>query len=191
MGKKSQKAKPPKRTPSKVISTKAPRIPDPKIAWRPSTVGSTDLEELVLNGMLQHKDEILWNSCLGQQFPLEAKEELMQFKSSCERGFSIPAIEFVQDLMEIYNLELHHLTPNGVSHIAIFVHFFKTFLGVDPSLDSFRYIFHVKAQPSIQDTRVVGGARIQLHQGSKNHWFPCPMKNKQDRWESEWFTIGK
>jgi hypothetical protein len=191
MRKKASKSKPPKATPPEVTKDKAPRVPDPEKAWRPSTIGTIDLEELVLNGMLQDQMRIQWKSCHGQDFPMEGKEEIVPFKSFVKRGFAEPVSEFVQELLWSYQLELHHLTPNGVSHIAIFAHFFETFLGIEPSVDFFHYIFHVKPQPSLPNIRLVGGAGIQLRQGAKDHWFPCPLKNKQDKWESEWFVIGE
>jgi hypothetical protein len=150
MRKKVSKPKAPKPSLKKTISDKAPRIPDPETEWKLSTIGMTDLEILVLEGMLQSKDEIQWNSCFGQDWPLKAKEDLVLFKSFCERGFAEPASEFVQELLDCYQLELHHLTPSGISHMAIFTHFFEAFLGIEPSVDYFRYIFHVKPQPNRQ-----------------------------------------
>jgi hypothetical protein len=196
MGQKRSKSKPPKPAtreamPPEVTKDKAPRIPDPEQAWRPSTLGEVDLQLLVADGMLQDKEHIQWKPCYGEKFPSEAKEELVVFKSFVERGFAEPVSDFFQDLMAFYGLELHHLNPNGISYIANFVHFFETFLGIEPSLDFFRYLFHVKPQPSKPNIRLVGGAGIQLRQGSRDIWFPTPLKNKQEKWESEWFVIGE
>src|SRR5579859_2527806 len=154
-------------------------------------IGIVDLEALFVDGMLQEQAQIQWKSCYGQDFPSEGKEELVLFKSFVERGFTELASEFLQTLLWSYQLELHHLTPNGISYIAIFAHFFEAFLGIEPSVEFFQYLYHVKPQPSLPNIRVVGGTGIQLRQGSKDIWFPCPLKNKQDRWESEWFIIGE
>jgi hypothetical protein len=166
-------------------------VPDPEVSWRPSTIGTIDLMNLCVDGMLQDQETIQWKACFEEAFPSDGKEEIVLFRSFCERGFAEPASQFFQDLLWSYQLELHHLTPNGVSYIAIFAHFFEAFLGLEPSIEFFQYLFHVKPQPSLPNIRVVGGAGIQLRQGSKDIWFPCPLKNKQDRWESEWFIIGK
>jgi hypothetical protein len=176
---------------TKMTLSKALCIPAPEAVWKPSTVGAADLENLVLNGMLQPREEVLWNSCYGQLFPSEGAEEVVLFRSFCERGLILPASSFFRELLDFYGLEVHHLTPNNVSPIASFVHFFEAFLGLDPSLSFFRFIFHIKSQPSAQNIRVVGGAGIQLRQGSGVQWFLTPIKNKHDKWDSEWFTIGK
>src|SRR5579883_1767961 len=144
-----------------------------------------DLEHMVVEGMIQPEKEIEWKSCLSQPFPSEAQEEIMLFKSFCERGFALPASDFFRELLQFYGLELHHLTPNGVSYIANFQHFFEAFLGIEPSLPFFRYLFHVKGQPNNQNPRVVGGAGIQLRQGSSVQWFKAVHKNKLDRWETD------
>jgi hypothetical protein len=196
MGEKRSKSKPPKPTgrgaaPPEVTKDKAPRIPPQEEAWKPSTLGDVDLDLLVAEEMLQDKERIQWKSCYGEKFPTEGKEELVVFRSFVERGFAEPPSEFFQDLMGLYGLELHHLNPNGISYIATFAHFFETFLGIPPSLEFFQYLFHVKPQPSKPNIKVVGGAGIQLRQGSRDHWFPMPLKNKQEKWDSEWFVIGK
>jgi hypothetical protein len=161
MGNKSQKPKASKASQVPPVP-KSPELIDPESAWRPSTVGTMDLELMVLEGMIQLEKEIEWKSCLGQPFPTEAQEEVVLFKSFCERGFALPASDFFQELLQFYGLELHHLTPNGVSYIANFQHFFEAFLGIEPLLPFFRYLFHIKGQSNNQNPRVVGGAGIQL-----------------------------
>jgi hypothetical protein len=37
-----------------------------------------------------------------------------------ERG-RVPSYRFLHSLLQFYGLELHHLTPSGVFHIAVFV----------------------------------------------------------------------
>jgi hypothetical protein len=36
-------------------------------------------------------------------------------------GFDTPPQRFLHSLLRYYSLELHHLTPSGVLHIAVFV----------------------------------------------------------------------
>ena len=40
-------------------------------------------------------------------------------------------------------MELHHLTPNGIQHIAAFVALCEGFLGISPHFDLWRYLFVV------------------------------------------------
>jgi hypothetical protein len=38
-----------------------------------------------------------------------------------ERGFGVPSHQFLCLLLQFYDLELHHLTPLGILHVATFV----------------------------------------------------------------------
>ncbi|RLN39117.1 hypothetical protein C2845_PM01G45100 [Panicum miliaceum] len=41
----------------------------------------------------------------------------------------------------------------------------RTFLGIEPHFDLFRYFFHFRQQPSEEKQYLVGGAAIQFKQG--------------------------
>ena len=45
----------------------------------------------------------------------------MSFTHFHEWGFAIPAHKFLRGLLDYYKVELQHLTPNGIQHIAVFV----------------------------------------------------------------------
>ena len=59
----------------------------------------------------------------------------MSFARFHERGFATPTHKFVRGLLDYYKVELQHLTPNGVQHIAVFVTLCEGFLGFSPLLD--------------------------------------------------------
>jgi hypothetical protein len=71
---------------------------------------------------------------------------------------------------------LHHLNPNIILHISIFVQLCEVFLGIEPLFDLFTYIFHLKAQPTDKVLYKVGGAGLQLMQGmeKKIHFLQIP-----------------
>jgi len=50
-------------------------------------------------------------------------------------GFTTPAHKFLQGLLNYYKVELQHLTPNRVQHIAAFVALCEGFLGISPHFD--------------------------------------------------------
>jgi hypothetical protein len=60
---------------------------------------------------------------------------MVAFMAFYERGFGMPPHPFLRLLLWYYGLELHHLTPSGVLHIAVFVTLCEAYLGVDPDLD--------------------------------------------------------
>jgi hypothetical protein len=73
-----------------------------------------------------------------------------------------PLVLFFRGLLYYYGLELHHLNPNSICHISIFIHFCETFLGIELHWDLFRFLFRVKTQPTSKNPSVAGGAGIQL-----------------------------
>ena len=68
---------------------------------------------------------------------------VVSFTRFHERGFTIPAHKFLRGLLHYYKVELQHLTPNGVQHIATFIALCEGFLGISPQFDLWRYFFAV------------------------------------------------
>jgi hypothetical protein len=52
-----------------------------------------------------------------------------------EPGFGVPSHRFFCLLLQFYGLELHHLTPSGILHIAAFVTLCEAFMGIEPHFD--------------------------------------------------------
>jgi hypothetical protein len=95
---------------------------------------------------------------------MENVDEIVSFYHFSERGLALPTCSFFRGLLYFYGIELQHLNQNSICHIAIFMHFCEVFLGIEPHWDLFRYLFHVKPQPSSNNPSVVGGADIHLRQ---------------------------
>ena len=53
----------------------------------------------------------------------------------------IPCALFLRELLNEWGLELQHLNPMGVLHIAGFVTVCEAFLGMEPYVDFFRRLF--------------------------------------------------
>jgi hypothetical protein len=45
--------------------------------------------------------------------------------------FSLSAHEFLRGLLSVYGVQLHHLTPNSILHIACFITLCEAFLGIN------------------------------------------------------------
>ena len=94
------------------------------------------------------------------------------------RDHTIPVVTSV-------NVNTHHLTPNSILYISIFMHLCKAFLGIESHFDLFRYLFHLKPQPSEKEIAVVGGARLQLRQGMEKVYIPYKLSGKVIDWRSK------
>jgi hypothetical protein len=58
-----------------------------------------------------------------------------------ECGFCAPSHWFLHSLLLFYGLELHHLSPSGILHIAAFVTLCEANMGIEPHFDLWKYFF--------------------------------------------------
>jgi hypothetical protein len=130
--------------------------------WTHSKCSLNNLNRLVSEGLLQEKNLVNWRPSYREPFPMENVDEIVTFLHFAERGLALPTCSFFRGLLYYYGLELHHLSPNSISHISIFIHFCEAFLGIEPHWDLFCFLFRVKPQPTMKKLSVVGGAGIQL-----------------------------
>jgi hypothetical protein len=61
-----------------------------------------------------------------------------------ERGFGVPSHRFLRSLLQFYGLELHHLTPSRILHIAAFMTLCEAFMGIEPHFDLWNYFFRTR-----------------------------------------------
>lgn len=55
-----------------------------------------------------------------------------------------PLHNFMRGLLFFFGCQLHHLTPNGILHIANFITLGECFLGTGPHFELFWYFYRVK-----------------------------------------------
>ena len=84
---------------------------------------------------------------------------------------------------------MHHLAPNSILHISIFVHLCEAFLGIEPHFDLFCYFFHLKPHPNESKIDVVGGAGLQFRQEKKPQYIPYELSAKVIDWKEMWFYV--
>jgi hypothetical protein len=61
-----------------------------------------------------------------------------------ERGFGVPASNFLRELQHFYRIELVHLAPNSITIIATFIHLCEAYLGIAPHFHLWRHFFELK-----------------------------------------------
>jgi hypothetical protein len=117
----------------------SPPRPDPNREWKKSKVKTEDLLVLLNSGFLREKKVDMWRAAAGDPYPMEKNEdEILMFTRFAKRGLSLPASDFIKGLMGYYGVEYLNLNPNGIFHIAVFVHFCEAFLGTKPHWILFR-----------------------------------------------------
>ena len=130
--------------------------------WVVSTCGQSDLEQMVIDGVLPYQATAGWHLAAGQRFPNPHDGEIVVFESFFYRGFVLPAHPFLRDLLQYYVIVLCHLTPNSILHIAIFINLCEAYLGIDPHFNLFRRFFQLKPFSEQGAPKIVGGVYLVL-----------------------------
>ena len=128
--------------------------------WRSSKCTDFHLLGLMEEHLLQPRDVIHWRRSDGESFPHEGMNESVVFHPYVLRGLGFPISDFFQGPLHHWGIQVHHLTPNSILHISIFVHLCEAFLGIEPHFDLFQYFFHLKPHPKNSEIEVVGGAGL-------------------------------
>jgi hypothetical protein len=143
---------PPKRSNEKDGKGKESELPSGE--WTYSKCFNNDLLRYVSKGLLQEKNLANWRPSFRQTLPMENVDQIVSFYHFSERDLALPTCFFFRGLLYFYGLELHHLNPNSICHIAIFIHFCEAFLEIEPHWDLFRYLFRVMPQPTSKNPSI-------------------------------------
>ena len=82
---------------------------------------------------------------MREEFPQPWPDEVVSFLTFHEHGLGYPTHWFLRGLLNEWGLELQHLNPMGVLHIAGFVTVCEAFLGIELHADFFRCLFSGRA----------------------------------------------
>jgi len=84
---------------------------------------------------------------------------VVSFLTFHERGLGYPAHWFLRALLNEWRLELQHLNPTRVLHIAGFIVVCEAFLGTEPHVDLFHLFFSGRAMADWSSAEIapVGG----------------------------------
>ena len=124
--------------------------------WKKSKLSEVAISSLVSRHLLQSRALIKWQSAEGHRRPSEKTLEIILFKAFVERGLAIPACDFLRGLLFFWGVQLHHLTPDSILHIAIFVQLCEAFLGIHPHFDLFKSLFPLNPYPNLRNIAGVG-----------------------------------
>jgi hypothetical protein len=155
-----------------------------------SKAKTEDLLALLNSGFLREKEVDMWRAAAWDPYPMEkSPDEIPMFTRFVERGLSLLASDFLKGLLGYYGIEYLNLNPNGIFHTSVFVHFCEAFMGINPHWILFRKFVRVKAQPSANNPRVVGGAGIQMREDAAEQYLSYKLIDSNQDWKSKWFYI--
>jgi hypothetical protein len=56
----------------------------------------------------------------------------------------VPSHRFLRLLLQFYGLQLHHLAPLEILHIAAFVTLYEAYVGIESDFNLWNYFFRVR-----------------------------------------------
>ena len=80
------------------------------------------MKAFVVKGFLPPKEVAHWRAPGREDFPQPWLGEVVSFLAFHEHGLGYPAHWFLRGILNEWGLELQHLNPMGVLHIAGFCH---------------------------------------------------------------------
>jgi hypothetical protein len=108
-----------------------------------------------------------------------------------KRGFGVPSHRFLCLLLQFYGLELHHLTPLGILHVAAFVTLHEAYMGVEPHFDLWNYFFRNPLRQGLDTEAVVwSSVDIFIQSGPRvDSYFHLSMSDPPVGWWKVWFFL--
>jgi hypothetical protein len=146
----------------------------------------TDLKKMKKKGFLAESAEVIFPST--EVIPAQPPVFRVMFLAFLLRGFSLPAHEFLRGLLFIYGMQLHHLMPNSILHIACFITLCEAFLGINPHWGLWKSLFRLHPNATKDDIHDLGGAIVSVR--SESQYLAFEMAESIQGWRQKWFYIG-
>jgi hypothetical protein len=113
--------------------------PVPEVTWE-------HLQNLVSKGYMT---VVEFATCLVPEDPTSpapVRGYVMVCVAFFEREFGVPLHQFLRSLLQSYGLELHHVTPSGILHMAAFVTLCEAYIETEPHLNLCSHFFWAQLQ---------------------------------------------
>jgi hypothetical protein len=154
-------------------------------SWVPSVFKQKDLEKAQANGLIFADDQVIFPST--EHIPKPPSGFRVMFFDFLLRGLSLPAHEFLRRLLFVCGVQLHQLTPNSLLHIACFITFYESFLGIKPHFLLWKFLFRLRPSVALSKKPELGGAVISIH--TESQYLEFSMAASVQGWRKKWFYI--
>jgi hypothetical protein len=134
-------------------------------SWVPSDFKQKDLEKAQADGLISDDDKVIFPST--ERIPKPPSGFRVMFLAFLLRGLSFPTHEFLRGLLFVYGVQLHHLTPNSILHIACFITLCESFLGIEPHFLLWKFLFRLHPSVALSKKPELGGAIVSIRAESQ------------------------
>ena len=99
-------------------------------------------------GFIPNVERFPWPVPGAEWVPTPRLDECILFAFHLERVLSPPIHPFLGQLLRLYKIELHHLTPDCITHISCFITFCEGYLDIHPHLGLWCSLFFLSGRIS-------------------------------------------
>ncbi|KAK1629106.1 hypothetical protein QYE76_003421 [Lolium multiflorum] len=153
--------------------------------WERSKITNQDINLLKKLGISKKPKAVCFPS--EESYPTPPMGYRVSFVDHLIRGLSAPIHPFLRGLLFVYGLQLHHLTPNSILHISIFITLCEAFLGVQPNWALWKRIFFCRRNGSPNVAYNIGGVVISVR--STINYFDVKLPDSVQGWRKKWLYI--
>ncbi|KAK1681187.1 hypothetical protein QYE76_042035 [Lolium multiflorum] len=153
--------------------------------WERSKISQQDINLLKKLGISSKQDSLRFPK--EESYPRPPMEYRVSFVDHLIRGLSSPIHDFLRGLLFMYGLQLHHLTPNSILHISIFITLCESFLGVQPNWSLWKRIFLCRRNGSSSVAYNIGGVVICVRPDVE--YFDVKFPDSVQGWRKKWLYI--
>jgi hypothetical protein len=161
------------------------KITNASTSWVPLEFGQSDLTKAQKEGFITEGDQVIFPST--DRIPKPPSGYWVMFLAFLLCGLSLLAHEFLHGLLFVHDMQLHQLTPNSMLHIACFITFCESFLGVDSHWTLWKFLFRLRPSVSLSKNPELGGAVVFVH--TEAHYLEFSMAASVQGWRKKWFYI--
>ncbi|KAK1605588.1 hypothetical protein QYE76_029261 [Lolium multiflorum] len=153
--------------------------------WERSKISTQDINLLKKLGINKQPKALCFPS--EESYPTPPMGYRVSFVDHLIRGLSAPIHPFLRGLLFVYGLQLHHLTPNSILHISIFITLCEAFLGVQPNWALWKHIFFCRRNGSPNVAYNIGGVVISVR--PTVDYFDVKLPDSVQGWRKKWLYI--
>jgi hypothetical protein len=160
--------------------------------WRPShtVFGKSTIKQSHLDNMRGRyfRDMSIVRADDGERtVPTPEENEVVIFRSFFKAGLRLPLSKFVVEVLKIYQVYLHQITPEAIIRMGIFVWAVRS-QGLEPNAKSFcnlhELVYETKPWGKEQYHNNFGCYSFGARSGSS-----CPVLTFRKRWPGDWMKV--
>jgi hypothetical protein len=137
-----------------------------RLGWSVSVVMQEQLQNLMSQGYMTATELATCRVPEDPVSPVPMGGYIVVCATFYEQGFSAQSHRFLCSLLQFYGLELHHLTPSRILHMATFMTLCEAYMGIEPHFNLLNYFFRARLrQGSDVEVAVLGIVDIYVQSG--------------------------